>query len=329
MTTERAPQPPTSSAPPSASSPAAGDRDSGATSPAVPLESLDELWFQVGGTLCNLSCHHCFISCHPGNDTFGFLSLDTVRRYLDESVELGVREYYFTGGEPFLHREMLDILELTLEYGPATVLTNGTVFTPSRSQRRSTIQRLGAIERASPYSLEIRVSIDGHDSATNDPIRGEGTFESAMAGVIGLAEAGFLPIITMAQTWPEDETPRVTERFLATLRERGYDRPRLKILPTLHLGEETSRTRGYDDVERVTPEMMRDYDKSQLLCSRGRIVTDRGVAVCPILIESESAHMGPRLRDALEPARLSEGACYTCYQYGAICSNALTRGGSE
>src|SRR4051794_35628451 len=97
-------------------------------SPVVELAHLDDLWFQVGGTLCNLECRHCFISCSPHNHTLGFLDLETVRQALEASVPLGVKEYYFTGGEPFLNRDMVPILELTLRYGPATVLTNGTVF---------------------------------------------------------------------------------------------------------------------------------------------------------------------------------------------------------
>src|SRR2546428_6384827 len=94
--------------------------------PLVPLAHLDDLWFQVGGTLCNLECRHCFISCGPHNRTFGFLDPETVRRALDESVGLGVKEHYFTGGEPFLNRDLLPILELTLRYGPAKVPTNPT-----------------------------------------------------------------------------------------------------------------------------------------------------------------------------------------------------------
>ncbi|MCH7989359.1 MAG: radical SAM protein [Planctomycetes bacterium] len=141
--------------------------------PKVELNSLDELWFQVSGTLCNLECTHCFISCSPHNDTFGYLSLETIERMLEESVDWGVKEYYFTGGEPFLNREILPILERTLQFGPATVLTNGTVLKPDW------VRRLRTAEENSIYSLEFRVSIDGPTPEMNDPIRGLNTFERA------------------------------------------------------------------------------------------------------------------------------------------------------
>src|SRR5262249_28241431 len=149
---------------------------------------------QVTGTRCNLACRHCFISCSPHNDSFGFLSFEEVQRRLDESVALGVKEYYFTGGEPFLHPRMVEILELTLRYGAATVLPNGTVL------KDAWLGRLARAEAASPYSLEFRVSIDGCSARTNDPVRGEGTFERALDGVARLVRHGFLPIVTVART---------------------------------------------------------------------------------------------------------------------------------
>src|SRR6516162_9198049 len=127
--------------------------------PSVPLAHLDDLWFQVAGTLCNLTCNHCFISCSPHNHAFGFLDLATVKKALDESIALGVKEYYFTGGEPFINPDMVAILELTLKYGPATVLTNGTVF------KDEWLARLARAEAASAFSLEFRVSIDGFTAA--------------------------------------------------------------------------------------------------------------------------------------------------------------------
>jgi sulfatase maturation enzyme AslB (radical SAM superfamily) len=286
-----------------------------APAPAVALDHLDHLWFQVGGTLCNLECRHCFISCSPHNHSFGFLDLDTVRRALDESVALGVKEYYFTGGEPFLNRDMVAIVELTLTFGPATVLTNGTVF------REEWLARLRRADEASPYSLEFRVSLDGFTPAENDPVRGAGTFARTLRGVRQLLAHGFLPILTVTRTSDEQDDAALFDGFVRMLKANGYDLPRVKILPTLRLGAEVSRQRGYHDDERVTPEMMEGYDAGRLLCSYSRVVTARGVWVCPILIEADDARLGATLGEALRPYDLRHRACYTCYQHGALCAN--------
>ena len=283
--------------------------------PHIELSHLDHVWFQVAGTLCNLTCHHCFISCSPRNDSFSMLTLDDVKRHLDESVSLGVKEYYFTGGEPFLNRDMVPILVTTLLYGPATVLTNGTVL------KDEWLVELSRAESESIYSLEFRVSIDGFSPDTNDPIRGSGTFQRAMQGVAKLVDHGFMPIITAARTWPIEEEQTVVGAFVEMLQHSGYDRPRLKILPTLHLGAEESRSHGYRETERIDHAMLAGFDRSQLICDHSRIVTDRGVHVCPILIEADDSLLGISLAEAETPYPLGHGACYTCYQYGAICSN--------
>jgi AdoMet-dependent heme synthase len=284
-------------------------------SPLVQLTHLDHLWFQVGGTLCNLECGHCFISCSPHNRTLGFLDLETVSRVLEESVRLGVKEYYFTGGEPFLNRDLVPILERTLHHGPATVLTNGTVL------KAEWLARLRRAEEASPYSLEFRVSIDGFTAAQNDPIRGPGTFDRAMTGVRQLVAHGFLPLITVTRVADTDDDAALVAGFVRVLRQQGYDRPRLKILPVLRIGAEAERGRGYHAEERVTPGMMADFDAGQLICSHSRIVTDRGVFVCPILVEAPDARLGATLAEATQAYPLRHHACYTCYQHGTICSN--------
>lgn len=284
---------------------------------AVPLRGLDELWFQIGGTLCNLTCHHCFISCSPRNESFGLMAKEEVLRTLEESRAHGVKEYYFTGGEPFLHPDIVEILEATLAIGPATVLTNGTLF------KEAALERLARAERDSLYSLELRVSIDGYSAETNDPIRGDGTFARAMNGVRRLVAHGFLPIVTVAQTWEDDRAAEVFEGFVEVLKGAGYASPRVKLIPTLRIGAEVERHRGYDDSERVTAEMLEleDFDVSDLICSHSRIVTSKGVYVCPILIESPETRMGDRLEQAMGPSRLKHGACYTCYVGGALCTN--------
>lgn len=284
--------------------------------PGVPLTALDDLWFQVAGTVCNLRCRHCFISCSPENHSFWFLSRGRVREALEASREMGVKEYYFTGGEPFMNREMPGILEDTLALGPATVLTNGTLLPPRL------VDRLATLAGGSRYTLELRVSLDGTTPSSNDAIRGEGSFARALEGIERLVASGFLPIVTCMRSWPEEETGPVLEAFRTLLAGVGYRRARIKILPPLQMGAEAERTGSYRPHERVTRAMMEGFDTDLLLCSRSRLVTARGVWVCPILLDHEEGRLGETLAEAAEaPAVLSEPACWTCYRSGAICSN--------
>lgn len=277
---------------------------------------LDGLWFQVTGTVCNIRCAHCFISCGPTNRSFDFLSVDEVERRLEESVRLGVREYYFTGGEPFLHPDIVEILARAIERGPTTVLTNGMLLRPRH------VVPLARAAAGSRYSLEFRVSIDGFDAATHDALRGRGSFARALAGLELLLAHGFLPIVTAVQTWGPDEEAGVYEGFVRLLRERGYRQPRVKLMPALKIGAEAERSGGYAPGERVTRAMVEGYDPDLLLCSSARVVTDRGVWVCPILLDAPEGNLGDDLeRAAGTPFRLAHQACATCWLHGAICAN--------
>ena len=286
------------------------------SAPEVPLRALDQLWFQVSGTVCNLRCRHCFISCAPDNHSFWFMTRSQVAAALAESVSMGVKEYYFTGGEPFMNHELCGILEDTLELGPATVLTNATLMP------RRTVRELARLAAGSPYSLELRVSLDGVTPEMNDAIRGTGTFARCLEGVRRLVDVGFLPIITAMQSWPDAETGRVLAGFRRLLADIGYERARLKIIPPLLIGAEARRTRGYAPSMRVTHEMLHGFDLDHLLCARARLVTATGVHVCPILLDYPEARLGDTLREAAErPASLGAQPCHTCYVHGTICAN--------
>ena len=287
--------------------------------PKLSPHALDNLWLQVGGTVCNLQCAHCYINCSPTNRFFELMTLNHVKGYLEESEELGVKEYYMTGGEPLMNPQILDILEMTLTYGPVTLLTNATLFSPD------SVERIGRMEADSIYSLEIRISLEGYTEQMNDALRGRGAFRKAMKGVNLLVQRGFLPIITITKTWDEDDD-KVLEGFRGMLKAGGYYRPRLKVLPSLKIGREMTRDRSYTKHEWVTEQMMEGYDISQLVCSSTRVATSRGVYVCPILLEEDDAYMGKSLKEAMREFELRHQSCFTCYSYGAICCNISLAG---
>lgn len=280
--------------------------------PHVPMLALDTLWFQVAGTICNIACTHCFISCSPKNHSHEMLSLAEVERRLDEARELGVREYYFTGGEPFMNRDMLAILDATLKQGPATVLTNGMLLRPE------VCRRLRELFDASDYSLDIRVSLDGFDRESHDAIRGPGVWDRVMIGLKNLADAGLNPVITVTTAAEGVASAEGRTRFLEVIRGFGFDRPRLKVLPLFRIGAEETRTRAYEDWERL--ESLDGQDAAVLQCSGCRMVTSKGVYVCPILIEEPDARMGETLSETLRPFPLKYGACHTCWVDGVTCT---------
>jgi molybdenum cofactor biosynthesis enzyme MoaA len=236
-----------------------------------------------------------------------------VQRYLDEAARLGVREYYFTGGEPFLNPEMEAILEATLAVGPATVLTNGLLLAPARCAR------LKALADNTEYSLDLRVSMDGYDAESNDPIRGAGTFERILAGVRNLHEAGMNPVITVTEVCREATTDSGKERFFALLRSMGIERPRLKVLPVFQIGAEAERGGAYESWQQLKAGDAPDGSWDHLQCSGCRMVTDQGVWVCPILVNEPSAKMGETLADTLGAFPLEHPACWTCHVYGVSC----------
>jgi MoaA/NifB/PqqE/SkfB family radical SAM enzyme len=283
--------------------------------PIAPFYYLETLWFQVSGTLCNLECGHCLVSANPTNKTHLMMTLEEVKTHLAEAERIGVREFYFTGGEPFMNRDMVAILEETLKVGPANVLTNGT-FIEGRLAAR-----LKELADASPYALELRISLDGTSKESNDPIRGEGSFERILRGIRCLAEVGLNPVITITEAAPELEKQGKNgrEKFFDLIRSLGLSQPRMKILSLFHIGEEVDRSCGYKANETMKGLHLNQDDFLKLQCTSSRIVTHEGMWVCPILVNDPSARMGDTITDALKPFTLDRAACYTCYEFGVTC----------
>ena len=81
---------------------------------------------------CNLDCVHCFIhqsnGCKRGNDSE--MSLDEIKRILDQMAEAGVINLLLTGGEVFVRSDFLKIYQHAKQLGMLVmVFTNGTLIT--------------------------------------------------------------------------------------------------------------------------------------------------------------------------------------------------------
>src|SRR5438132_224990 len=153
----------------------------------VPLRALETLWFNTG-TLCNLTCQHCYIESSPKNDRLVYLTAAEVAEYLDE-IERGALQTSligFTGGEPFMNPELTTMLEDVLSRGlAALVLTNAM---KPMAKCKPALLRL-----RDHYGdrLTIRVSIDHYGRRVHELERGKRSWQPTIDGLVWLARNGF------------------------------------------------------------------------------------------------------------------------------------------
>lgn len=125
---------------------------------------------------CNLHCRHCLsadVMAHSGAE----LDFDQCRRFIDDLARIRVFQINFGGGEPFLRPDFLDILEYAHSKRITTcVSTNGTTLNDALAKRLKKMD-----------FLYIQISLDGAHAATNDLLRGPGTFERILSGIRLLA----------------------------------------------------------------------------------------------------------------------------------------------
>jgi len=281
--------------------------------PTLDFIHLDTLWLQVTGTLCNLACTHCFITCGPKNDSHPFMSLEQVRDAVAVAAESGVMEIYFTGGEPFMHPDIKEMIDLCLEVAPLNILTNGILITPEMAEW------LAGRFRTSRYSLDMRVSLDGTTAKENDAIRGRKTFEKIIGSIELLWNSGINPVITVTTCHADLAAEEGRMKFIELLAQHGITQPRMKFLAPFKIGREERRDQGYEDYERLVEGDLLEGEEHDLQCSSCRMVTAKGVWPCPILIEVPEARMGDDLAAAGVPIKLNHPACYTCHVEGVSC----------
>jgi mycofactocin radical SAM maturase len=128
---------------------------------------------------CNLQCVHCLSS--SGTRDPRELSTAQAKAVLDELRELQVFYINIGGGEPMIRKDFFEILEHaeTNNIG-VKFSTNGTYITADNAR-----------QLASMNYLDIQISLDGVDSATNDAVRGKGSYATAIAAMSHLRDANF------------------------------------------------------------------------------------------------------------------------------------------
>lgn len=280
----------------------------------VDFQRLDELWVHTG-TACNLACPFCLEGSRPGDDRLNAMRLADIRPFLDEAVELGVKQFSFTGGEPFVIKGFIDILRYASTLRPCFVLTNGTDPLLRRTHQLLPLQD-------QPHPIRFRVSLDHPDPARHDRDRGEGSFARALEGVRWLVDNGFAVSIARQQAAGED-SEAVEAAFRAIFRRAGIPED-LAFTAFPDFGTPGSE----DDTPEITETCMQKYptaeSRAHFMCSYSRMLVKQqgrvNVYACT-LVDDDTDYGVESLRESLDTrVMLRHHRCFSCYSLGASCS---------
>ncbi|APE43355.1 radical SAM protein [Sulfitobacter alexandrii] len=288
----------------------------------VALSNPQTLWFNTG-TLCNIECANCYIESSPTNDALVYITADEVRDYLDqlEARDWRVREIAFTGGEPFMNPQMIDMTDAALARGyDVLILTNAM-----RPMMRKTMQEgLNRLNAEYPGKLTLRVSVDHHDPALHDAERGEGSFARTLEGMEWLRDNGFRMAIAGRSVFADSDAES-RAGYAAFFAEHGFDIDAADPGMTVLFPEMDERI----DVPEITTACWGILNKSPdaVMCSSSRMVVKRkgadkpAVLACTLLPYSPEFELGTTLAEAEGDVALNHPHCAKfCVLGGASCS---------
>ncbi len=294
----------------------------GQTRASVSLSNPETLWFNTG-TLCNIECANCYIESSPTNDALVYITTAEVRDYLDQIEDRNwpVREIGFTGGEPFMNPEMIDMTRAALERGyEVLILTNAMQPMMRRKMREGLLE----LQRDYGTKLNLRISVDHYRPELHDKERGAGSFARTLTGMEWLRDHGFNMAIAGRTVWGDSETES-RAGYAAFFAEYGFDIDAQDPGKTVLFPEMDETV----EVPEITTACWSILNKSPnaVMCANARMVVKRkgashpAVLACTLLPYAPEFEMGHTLAEAEADVHLNHPHCAKfCVLGGASCS---------
>lgn len=281
----------------------------------IDAHGLEELWFHTG-TACNLACPFCLEGSRPGDNRLQRITVNDAVPFIDEAVSIGVKQVSFTGGEPFIVKDFINILDYASQHRPCLVLTNGTEPVIKRIEAISTLAN-------NPFPIHFRISLDYPDVKRHDAGRGPASFYKAIHGMRLLYKSGFSLSVARQMSRDEDKA-RVEQSYRRLFMNNGLPAD----LPLVAFPDFLT-PRSSADVPQITEQCMIDYyneeSRKTFMCAYSRMIVKQDgkmrVYACTLVDDDPFYDLGGSLADSIRKRiYLKHHRCYSCFAFGASCS---------
>ena len=295
---------------------------SGKNRARIALSNPTTLWFNTG-TICNISCANCYIKSSPTNDTLVHITAEEVLSFLCQlkNRKWPVYEIGFTGGEPFINPEILEMIEYCLKANyEVLILTNAM----QPMMRKSVQTKLIQLNSVYPEKLILRISLDHFSETRHNHERGLGTFQKTLEGMDWLRDVGINMKVAGRTIWDESESD-IRLGYENLFRTRNYNIDARDPKQTVLFPEIDENF----DIPEITADCWKilGKDPNTIMCSSSRMVVKRKgsekpvVLACTLIESSSEFELGHTLKDAEIDVALNHKNCSKfCVLGGANCS---------
>ena len=283
----------------------------------IEAKNIKTLWFNTG-TLCNIECKNCYIESSPKNDSLAYLTFEEVKSFIDEAVDknLGTNEIGFTGGEPFMNKDIMKMIDYSLKK-ELKVLVLSNAMKPMLNRTKELI-------KLNHSNLTIRVSIDHYEKEKHEEIRGKNTYDVMMQGLKWLNENNFNYTLATRLLWKEKEED-LRKNFGTFIKNNNLKLDTYSPKELVTFAEMDEKI----DTPEITTSCwdILNKDPNDVMCSWSRMVVRKknsknpSVIACTLLPYADEFDLGETLTNSLQKIYLNHKHCSKfCVLGGSSCS---------
>ena len=283
----------------------------------IEARNIKTLWFNTG-TLCNIECKNCYIESSPKNDSLAYLTFDEVKSFIDEAIDknLGTNEIGFTGGEPFMNKDIMKMIDYSLrKHLKVLVLSNAM---------KPMLNRTKELIKLNHSNLTIRVSIDHYEKEKHEEIRGKNTYDVMLQGLKWLNENNFNYTLATRLLWNEKEED-LRKNFGTFIKNNNLKLDTYSPKELVTFAEMDEKI----DTPEITTSCwdILNKDPNDVMCSWSRMVVRKknsknpSVIACTLLPYADEFDLGETLTNSLQKIYLNHKHCSKfCVLGGSSCS---------
>jgi len=264
------------------------------SAPISKLTELNNLFIELTAKSCNQRCKHCYIDFPISKNVKDFISIDKIKQALLDTKQENVECIYLTGAEPMTHPDFNAILRLCLKRANVCICTNASFINEKKARF------LKKVEEESANEIVFKLSIDHYNEVKNDDIRWRGSYRQVLNAIKSLIKYDFNPILSIINYYDEEPKTLITE-FKHLCAKIGFETNDFNFQITEYYNKYKPISQN-EEIKECT----------NLDCENGRLLTDRGVYVCPFLANDHRGRMGNDFKDYGKKMYLETNFCLTC-----------------